>query len=189
MPTANQRIAAIYAGAFRASLKKTDAELVVETLIDMLTVIIESDAWNYLKNPLVPEEGKITLIGNFTTRLNAHPNINRLFQILIRKKRTAIFAALKEELARELQLIRNIREAEVRTAVPCDENTRQRIMARFKDGTGKKTRFTFMEDPALTAGFRVRIGNTEYDGALTRTLENLAKRLRKTWPSAQKEDS
>jgi F-type H+-transporting ATPase subunit delta len=67
--------------------------------------------------------------------------------------------------------------AEVRTAVPLDDDQRQRLAAALSTHTGKKVSLKVIVDPSVLGGVVAQIGDTVIDGSVRRRLEQLKESL------------
>jgi F-type H+-transporting ATPase subunit delta len=67
--------------------------------------------------------------------------------------------------------------AEVRTAVPLDEDQRQRLAAALSKHTGKKVSLKVIVDPSIVGGVVAQVGDTVIDGSVRRRLEQLKESL------------
>jgi len=67
--------------------------------------------------------------------------------------------------------------AEVRTAVPLDDDQRQRLAAALSKHTGKKVSLKVVVDPSILGGVVAQVGDTVIDGSVRRRLEQLKESL------------
>jgi F-type H+-transporting ATPase subunit delta len=67
--------------------------------------------------------------------------------------------------------------AEVRTAVPLDEDQRTRLAAALSKHTGKKVSLKVIVDPSILGGVVAQVGDTVIDGSIRRRLEQLKETL------------
>jgi len=67
--------------------------------------------------------------------------------------------------------------AEVRAAVPLDDQVRERLAQALGDATGKQVEVKVVVDPSVLGGIVARIGDTVIDGTVRRKLEQLKERI------------
>jgi F-type H+-transporting ATPase subunit delta len=66
---------------------------------------------------------------------------------------------------------------ELRAAVDLTSDQQKTIAKRFEDMTRKRIRIVFSVDKQLKGGFVARVGDTVYDGSVSRQLELLRSRF------------
>ena len=67
--------------------------------------------------------------------------------------------------------------AEVRTAVPLDDDQRQRLAAALSKHTGKKVSLKVVVDPSILGGVVAQVGDTVIDGSIRHRLDQLKEQL------------
>jgi F-type H+-transporting ATPase subunit delta len=67
--------------------------------------------------------------------------------------------------------------AEVRTAIPLDEEQRRRLTQALERATGKKVELKVIVDPSVVGGLVARVGDTVIDGTVRRRLDQLREAL------------
>jgi F-type H+-transporting ATPase subunit delta len=67
--------------------------------------------------------------------------------------------------------------AEIRSAIPLDKKTLDRLTAALSKATGKKLEVKYIVDPLLIGGVVARIGDTVIDGSVARRLAVLRQAL------------
>ena len=68
--------------------------------------------------------------------------------------------------------------AEVRSAVPLDDNQRNELAASLSKATGKKVEIKDLVDPSIIGGVVAKVGDTVIDGSVRRRLEQLKEQVR-----------
>lgn len=68
--------------------------------------------------------------------------------------------------------------AEVRSAVPLDDNQRGELAAALSKATGKKVEVKALVDPSIIGGVVAKVGDTVIDGSVRRRLEQLKEQVR-----------
>jgi F-type H+-transporting ATPase subunit delta len=67
--------------------------------------------------------------------------------------------------------------AEVRSAVPLDDQLRERLARALSENTGRQVEVKVIVDPSVLGGVVARIGDTVIDGTVRRRLEQLKERI------------
>jgi F-type H+-transporting ATPase subunit delta len=67
--------------------------------------------------------------------------------------------------------------AEVRSAIPLDEDRRERLAAALSKMTGKKVALKVVVDPTVLGGVVARVGDTVIDGTIRHRLDQLKESL------------
>jgi F-type H+-transporting ATPase subunit delta len=97
--------------------------------------------------------------------------------LMIRRGRPGAIDAMLDHFNELLRRERGIARAEVRSALPLDEEQREAITARLRRMTGSKIELHEQVDEDLLGGIAVRIGDTLYDASVRSRLERLRARL------------
>ena len=96
---------------------------------------------------------------------------------LIDQGRTRELGGIIEELARVAAERRQRAVAEVRSAIPLDEEQRRRLTEALERATGKKIELKVLVDPSVVGGLVARVGDQVIDGTVKRRLELARERL------------
>lgn len=102
----------------------------------------------------------------------------RLFLLMVRRGRPGAVGAMVEHFGELLRRQRGISRAEVRTALPLDDQGRAAIEERIRTLTGNQVELHETVDESLIGGVSVRIGDRLYDASVRSRLERLRSRLR-----------
>jgi F-type H+-transporting ATPase subunit delta len=82
-----------------------------------------------------------------------------------------------EHFGELLRRERGIALAEVRTALPLEDEQRRAVTDRLAELTGEKVEINEVVDEALIGGIAVRIGDRLYDASVRSRLERLRARM------------
>jgi F-type H+-transporting ATPase subunit delta len=96
---------------------------------------------------------------------------------MIRRGRPGAIGRMVEDFGERVRRERGIDLAEVRTALPLEEEQRAAIAARLRELTGNRIEIHEVVDEALIGGITVRIGDRLYDASVRNRLERLRARL------------
>ena len=100
-----------------------------------------------------------------------------LVLLMVRRGRPGAVDAMVERFAELLRRERGVSLAEVRTALPLDDEQRTAIGERLKQLTGDTIEMNEVVDESLIGGVSVRIGDRLYDASVRSRLERLRARL------------
>ncbi len=112
------------------------------------------------------------LLGN-----RANPHTVSTLGFIVDQGRTRDLSRIIEELARLAAERRQRAVAEVRTAIPLDEQRRERLAAALSKATGKNVELKVLVDPSVMGGAVARVGDQVIDGTIRRRLELAQQRL------------
>jgi len=97
--------------------------------------------------------------------------------LMVRRGRPGAIDAMVERFGELVRRERGISLAEVRTALPLDEEQRTAIAERLRVLTGDRVEMNEKVDETLIGGISVRIGDRLYDASVRSRLERLRARL------------
>ena len=97
--------------------------------------------------------------------------------LMVRRGRPGAIDAMVERFGELVRRERGISLAEVRTALPLDDEQRTAIAERLRALTGDRIEMNEKVDEALIGGISVRIGDRLYDASVRSRLERLRARL------------
>jgi F-type H+-transporting ATPase subunit delta len=100
-----------------------------------------------------------------------------LVLLMIRRGRPGAIERMVEHFGELLRRERGIALAEVRTALPLDDEQRQELATRLAQLAGEQIEMNEVVDEALIGGISVRIGDRLYDASVRNRLERLRGRL------------
>jgi F-type H+-transporting ATPase subunit delta len=100
-----------------------------------------------------------------------------LVLLMVRRGRPGAIARMIEHFGELLRRERGIALAEVRTALPLDDEQRQAVAERLAELTGDKIEMDETVDESLIGGIAVRIGDRLYDASVRSRLERLRARM------------
>jgi len=100
-----------------------------------------------------------------------------LVLLMIRRGRPGAIGRMVDHFAELVRRERGIDLAEVRTALPLDDEQRDAITQRLHELTGNRIEINEVVDETLIGGLTVRIGDLLYDASVRTRLERLRTRL------------
>jgi F-type H+-transporting ATPase subunit delta len=129
-----------------------------------------------LKSPVVKAHTKEKIL----VRIFDH-NISDLtlefMRILVRKGRESILPAIIQEILGLVRNMRNVRLAEVKTAVPMDDALRTRVSDALKHLHDGDVELHETIDPSLLGGFQLLMDNRMVDASIKREIDLLRRRI------------
>jgi len=128
-----------------------------------------------VEHPAVPFAEKEKVLRRVVTGVTAEPL--SLALLMIRRGRPGAIDAMVDRFAELVRRERGISLAEVRTALPLDDEQRNAISERLRTLTGDRIEMNEVVDDALIGGVSVRIGDRLYDASVRSRLERLRARL------------
>jgi F-type H+-transporting ATPase subunit delta len=127
-----------------------------------------------LTDPSLPAENKKAVINDVLGE-RAHPLTISLLGFLIESGRSRELSGIVQELATLAAERRRHALAEVRTAIPVNEERQKRLAEALAKATGKSLEVKVVVDPGVVGGVVANVGDEVFDGSI-RTKLNEAKR-------------
>jgi F-type H+-transporting ATPase subunit delta len=107
----------------------------------------------------------------------AHPQTVAAVVFVLQAGHGRQLLEIADEAVRLAAQERSTAIAEVHSAVPLDDNQRQRLAEALQRSTGQTVDIKVVVDPDVVGGLNVRIGDTVIDGSVARRLTELKARL------------
>src|ERR1051325_5743931 len=128
-------------------------------------------------NPAVPVPRKRAAMTELVARAHVSPILSKLLVLLAERDRLVLLpdllAAFLDRVLDHQQVVR----AEVKTASSIGPERAQAIEQGLARVTGRRVRLGMRVDASIIGGVVARIGDTIYDGSVTRQLELMKKTL------------
>ena len=161
--------------AFEIALKKQQLDEWQYELEKMTRLSQDKTIALFLESPGVRFEDKVGLISE---RLgDTNPMVLNLVYLLLAKCRFGMLADIGAEYQRLMDSYNNIERAEVTTAVPLDDEEKQKLPERLGDRIGKKVILEHEVDTDLIGGVVVRVAGKLLDGSTRGKLEALKREI------------
>ena len=162
-------------GYARALFAVAEAEGQLDMVEDELyrfgrTIEDQPELREALVDPSLPAERKIAVIREIL-QIKASRHTIALLGFLVEEGRTKDLPEILESLAEVVGEHRNKATAEVRSAVPLDEQRRTRLADALSKASGKDVELKVLVDPSLVGGVVARVGDQVFDGSVRRKLE------------------
>jgi F-type H+-transporting ATPase subunit delta len=125
------------------------------------------------RNPTIAYEKKRTVLEKLIDLSKASQVTTNFLQVMLMNQRLADLPAVNAKFAEVLDERAGMIAADVTTARPVAEDTKQALSAKLGQMTGKKVKLQFETDEELIGGLVARIGSTVYDGSVKNQLANV----------------
>jgi F-type H+-transporting ATPase subunit delta len=129
-----------------------------------------------LQHPAIPYAAKERVLRAVAGEQIGREPLN-LVLLMVRRGRPRAIDAMLDYFEVLLRRERGIALAEIRSALPLDDELRGALTAKLAELTGAKVEVNEHVDESLIGGVAVRIGDTLYDASVRSRLERLRARL------------
>ncbi len=129
-----------------------------------------------LTDPSLPAENKKGLVRDLLGE-RANPQTVNILGFLIDQGRARQLTRIVEALARVAAEHQQRVLAEVRSAVPLDQEHRKRLAAALSRATGRTVEVKVVVDPSIIGGIVARVGDEVFDGSIRGRLMDVRERL------------
>lgn len=169
-----------YAAALFEVARAEGALGVVENeLFDLSHVLSSSDELrSTLTDASLPAEKRQEIVSDLLGRAKASPLTNSLVSFVIGAGHARDLPAIISSLVERAASDRNHEVAEVRSAVPLDENQRTRLARALSKNLGKEVEVKVHVDPSVLGGLSARVGDVVIDGTVRHRLDQLKETIR-----------
>lgn len=128
-----------------------------------------------IENPKIPFEAKKEIMGKITAGISSLA-LNLAYLLIIKNKfRHA--GEIAKEYDRLLNEYQGIRSAEIATAIPFDNEYRNKLTRQLETIYSQKISADFKVEPAILGGFIAKIDGILIDGSIRNKLELLRKNI------------
>jgi F-type H+-transporting ATPase subunit delta len=128
-----------------------------------------------LQHPVIPYAAKERVLQRAASGIR--PDVLNLVLLMIRRGRPRGIEPMISQFGVLLRAERGIVLAEVRTALPLEDEQRRAVTERLGELTGETIEMNEVVDESLIGGIAVRIGDRLYDASVRNRLERLRARL------------
>lgn len=161
--------------AFKLALEKSELDSWQASLRKMADLTTDERLVALLENPKLSFDTKKAILAEFLGKIN--PLALNLACLLVHKNKLSIAGDISQQYDRLLDTHHGIEHVEVITALPLDNDDRERISSRFEEMIGHKVVIDAQVDPSIVGGIRAKIGDTLIDGSIKSKLGALRKSL------------
>lgn len=171
------RIKGYAAGLFEIARAEGELERVQDELFHIArTVESSTELRDALADPRVPHDRKQGIVDDLLGR-RASDTTTRLVSFVVAQGRSSELPEIADELVARAAAERDQAVAEVRSAIPLDDETVARLAHSLGRATGKRVDVRVVVDPSVLGGVVARVGDTVIDGSVRRRLDSLRQTL------------
>ncbi len=135
------------------------------------------DLRSNLTDPQVPLDKKQGIIDGLIGGRASSLTVG-LVQLLVSQNRASELPAIAKAVAEAAASSRDKELAEVRSAVPLDDQTVERLAAALGRATGKDVEVRVIVDPSVIGGVVATVGDTVIDGSIAKRVESVRQAVR-----------
>jgi F-type H+-transporting ATPase subunit delta len=135
------------------------------------------DLRSNLTDPQLPTDKKQEIIEELIGSRASSLTVG-LVQLLVSQGRVADLPAIAMAVAGAAASSRDRALAEVRSAVPLDDDTVQRLTAALSRATGKDVEVRVVVDPSVIGGIVATVGDTVIDGSIAKRFDSARQAVR-----------
>ena len=135
----------------------------------------EREFVSFLGMPKVRLDQKMSVIREAFPDLN--PLAQNLLGLLVARGVVDTLPSIRESYGDLLDQHRGLERASIVSAVPLEDEQRERLAGYLQELMGKEIQLTTSVDPELVAGLVARVGDRLIDGSARTRLQNLRKSL------------
>jgi F-type H+-transporting ATPase subunit delta len=171
------RVEAYAQAFFEVARAEGRAEAVEEDLFRFARAIDANDELRMsLSDRSVPAERRVAVIQELMGGI-ALPISVGLVSMLVGADRAGDLPAVVDRFLDLSARQRQHEVAEVRAAVPLDDDLRERLARALSEALGKQVEVKVVVDPGVLGGVVVRVGDTVIDGTIRHRLDELKERI------------
>lgn len=175
---ARDRISGYAQGIFEMASGEGELERVEGELLAISRAIDTSpDLRSNLTDPQLPLEKKQGIIDGLIGGRASSLTVG-LVQLLVAQNSASDLPAIARSVAEAAASSRDRALAEVRSAVPLDEETVQRLTASLGRATGKNVEVRVIVDPSVIGGIVATVGDTVIDGSIAKRFDSVRQAVR-----------
>jgi F-type H+-transporting ATPase subunit delta len=169
----DDRIAGYASGILDIAQAEGQLERVEDELFKIAQAIGKSDELrSTLTDPQLPLEKKQGIIDGLLGGRASSTTVG-LVQFIVSQNRASELPAIAKAFVEEAAATRERAVAEVRSAVPLDDATVDRLAAALGKATGKNVEVKVIVDGSVIGGIIARVGDTVIDGSIARRFDAL----------------
>ena len=175
---ADQRIEGYARGFFEIARGEGQLERVENELLAIArTFETARELRSSLTDPQLPLDRKQGVIDQLLDGRAAALTVG-LVQLLVSQNRVTDLPDIAIAVASVAAASREKELAEVRSAVPLDDATIERLTAALARATGKQVEVKVILDPAVIGGIVARVGDTVIDGSIAKRVDSVRQAVR-----------
>ena len=169
-----------YAAAlFEVARAEGALEVVEEELFKLSDVLAQSDELrSTLTDASLPPEKRQEIIQDLLGTAKATPVTTSLVSFVVGAGHARDLPGIISSLVERAASDRKHSVAEVRSAVPLDDDQRKRLASALSKNLGKEVEIKVHVDPSVLGGLSARVGDVVIDGTVRHRLDQLKETIR-----------
>jgi len=173
----DDRILGYANGILQLARAEGEAERVEDELFNIAQALDKSaELRSNLTDPRLPVERKQAVIAELLGGRASSLTV-ALVQFIISQGRVSELPDIARALVEKAAESRSKALAEVRSAIPLDDKTIERLAAALGKATGKDVEVKVIVDESVIGGIIARVGDTVIDGSIARRVDSLRQAL------------
>jgi F-type H+-transporting ATPase subunit delta len=136
----------------------------------------QPDLRDALTSAALPVENRTQIVTDVLGD-RAHPATVNLIGLIVAAGHARDLGKIVERLAAVAAASRQRAAAEVRSAVPLDDERRERLAAALSRATGREVEVHVVVDPTVVGGLVARVGELVFDGSIATRLDDAKQHL------------
>jgi F-type H+-transporting ATPase subunit delta len=174
----DDRINGYAQGIFEMARAEGNLERVEDELLSVARAVETApELRSNLTDPQLPLDKKQGIIDELLAGRASSLTVG-VIQLLVGQGRASELPAIATAVAAAAAASRDKELAEVRSAVPLDDETVERIAAALGRATGRTVEIKVVVDPDLIGGVVARVGDTVIDGSIAKRMDSLRQAVR-----------
>jgi F-type H+-transporting ATPase subunit delta len=179
MALQSEQVDGYAAALFEVARAEGALAVVEEELFKLSDVLGSSDELRAtLTDASIPSEKRQEIIQDLLAKGQATPITTSLVKFIVGAGHARDLPAIISSLVERAASDRQHAVAEVRSAVPLDENQRTRLAAALSKNLGKEVEVKVHVDPSVLGGISARVGDVVIDGTVRHRLDQLKETIR-----------
>ncbi|MGH9264342.1 MAG: ATP synthase F1 subunit delta [Acidimicrobiales bacterium] len=169
-----------YASAlFEVARAEGAQEVVEEELFKLSDVLAQSDELRAtLTDQSIPAEKRQEIMQDLLGTANATPITTNLVTFVVGAGHARDLPAIIKKLIERAASDRKHSVAEVRSAIPLDDDQRKRLAQALSKNLGQDVEVKVHVDPSVLGGLSARVGDVVIDGTVRHRLDQLKETIR-----------
>ena len=173
----DDRIVGYANGILELARAEGEAERVEDELFNIAQALDKSaELRSSLTDPQLPIERKQAVIAELLGARASTLTVG-LVQFIISQGRVSELPDIARTLVEKAAATRSKALAEVRSAIPLDDDTIERLAAALSKATGKNVEVKVIVDESVIGGIVARVGDTVIDGSIASRVDSLRQAL------------
>ncbi len=167
------RISGYASAIFELARAEDESERVESELLTVANALGSTpELRSTLTDPLLPYDRKQGVIDDLIGGRASTLTVG-LVQLIVGQGHASDLPAIARSLTETAAASRDKAVAEVRSAVPLDQATIDKLAVALGRATGKNVEVKVMVDPSVIGGLVARVGDTVIDGSIARRVDEL----------------